>query len=75
MEKRVYYIHGAFNSTLKNYETLEEAIVACDKYNKKVKHKRTVYSGIHLGDHKYLDPKLEYVPEELRWAYSEWQNK
>lgn len=59
-EKRVYYIRGSYNSTLKSYETLEEAIKVCDKYNKRVKHKRQVYSGIPLRDHCYADPKLEY---------------
>lgn len=61
-EKRVYYIRGCYNSSLKNYETLEEAIKACDKYNKKAKHKRNVYSGIPVPykQYCYYDPRLEY---------------
>ena len=61
-EKRVYYIVGSYNSTLKTYETLEEAIKACDKYNKKVKHKRHVYSGIPVSreSYRYLDSRFEY---------------
>lgn len=60
--KRVYYIRGSYNSTLKTYDNLEEAIKACDKYNKKAKHKRTVCSGIptYEGSHSFYDPKTEY---------------
>lgn len=59
-KKRVYFVTGSYNSSLKQYETLEQAIIACDKYNKKAKHKRWVCSGICVGDCKYQDVRKEY---------------
>lgn len=58
--ERVYFVSGCYHSSLKEYDTLEDAIKACDKYNKKAKHKRHVYSGIKIGEHCYIDRTQEY---------------
>lgn len=60
MGEKVYFVSGCYNSSLKEYSTLEEAIKACDKYNKKAKHKRHVYSGICIGENCYIERELEY---------------
>lgn len=57
--ERKYFLMG-WNSTKNCYDKLEEAITACKKYNKKVKHKRCVYSGIPKGENIYMNPKLEW---------------
>lgn len=58
--ERKYFITGAFNTSHKQYDTLEEAIAQCKKVNRRVKHKRKVMSGIPQGDSIYALPKIEY---------------
>lgn len=60
MSERVYFVSGCYNTSLKEYGTLEEAIKACNKYNKKAKHKRNVYSGIRIGKNCYIERRKEY---------------
>lgn len=43
---RKYWISGFMNKSNKIYDDLEKAIRACEKYNKRVKNKRYVMSGI-----------------------------
>lgn len=61
--ERKYFVTGAYNSSHKQYDTLEEAIVQCKKVNKRVKHKRKVMSGIPKGSGVYSLPKTEYYEE------------
>lgn len=61
-EKRVYFISGHRTTTCKEFDTLEEAVKACIKYNKKVKNPRRVMSGIPVGNSRYTDDKIEWKP-------------
>lgn len=62
MEERKYFITGALNTSHKCYDTLEEAIAQCKKFNKRVKHKRRAMSGIPVGaieDSRYKKARIE----------------
>lgn len=59
--KRKYIITGAFNTSHKQYDSLEEAITQCKKINKRVKNKRRVMSGIPIETGCYIETKIEYM--------------